>query len=180
MVWKRMPPTFSALTSGILTRSQNPTCTLCRELTTSVWRVTILQHPGFGNRLLENSYPSWINKKTAFIMPQDLYEFRVVPFRLTNAPSVLQQLMQHVLSLSGLSGWWSPQCLTRKQHFQNPGGWGLQAVASLARPLPCGEYNSRENLLSTEWEDTGTPDPCYSLSLFFPSCCVLGNRQLVL
>ena len=36
-------------------------------------------------------------EKTAFATHQGLYEFRVMPFRLMNAPSVLQRLMQEVL-----------------------------------------------------------------------------------
>ena len=36
-------------------------------------------------------------EKTAFITPQWLFEFRVIPFCLTNAPAVFQHLMQQVL-----------------------------------------------------------------------------------
>ncbi|CAH8528218.1 unnamed protein product [Schistosoma turkestanicum] len=36
-------------------------------------------------------------KKTAFIVPNGLYEFQVMPFGLTNAPATFQRLMQTVL-----------------------------------------------------------------------------------
>ncbi|CAI2734793.1 unnamed protein product [Schistosoma spindalis] len=36
-------------------------------------------------------------KKTAFIVPNGLYEFQVMPFGLTNAPATFQRLMQAVL-----------------------------------------------------------------------------------
>ena len=40
-------------------------------------------------------------EKTAFVTPQGLHEFKVIPFRLTNSPGLFQRLMQKVLA--GLS-----------------------------------------------------------------------------
>ena len=37
-------------------------------------------------------------EKTAFATQQGLFEFRVMPFRLTNAPAVFQRLMQQVIT----------------------------------------------------------------------------------
>ena len=42
-------------------------------------------------------YPN-SQEKTAFSIPQGLFEFRVIPFGLMNAPSVFQRLMQQVVT----------------------------------------------------------------------------------
>ena len=43
-------------------------------------------------RVQQDSVP-----KTAFVTPQGLFEFRMMPFGFTNAPSVFQRLMQCIL-----------------------------------------------------------------------------------
>ena len=42
--------------------------------------------------------------KTAFITPQGIFEFRVMLFGLTNAPSVFQHLMQRLMGLNPTEG----------------------------------------------------------------------------
>ena len=43
-------------------------------------------------------------EKTAFVTPQGLYEFRVMPLRLTNTPAIFQRLIHEALVGLNLEG----------------------------------------------------------------------------
>ena len=57
-------------------------------------------HTGFGQWLLAGRMGPVDREKTAFSTPFGLYQFKVMPFGLCNAPSTFQRLME--LTLSGL------------------------------------------------------------------------------
>ena len=67
----------------------------CREYTRSVGKITTLDlKSGYWRIKVQTGS----QEKTAFITHKGLFEFRVMPFGVKNAPAVFQCLMQQVLS----------------------------------------------------------------------------------
>ena len=95
-----MAPTSFAVTTGASMVLPKQINIHCQELICLIILVTLIfsvpsiwpLHGYWQIRVHHNSI-----EKTAFIKPQGLFEFQVMPFGLSNALSVFQRLMQQLL-----------------------------------------------------------------------------------
>ena len=75
------------------THSPSPTSMICLTSSASQYFSTLDLAAGFWQIRM---HPD-AREKIAFVTSQGLYEFRAMPFSLTNAPAVFQRLIQQVL-----------------------------------------------------------------------------------
>ena len=109
MANKKMAHIDFALTIRNWTKTPKPTHFLYLRLTASLisWQThaTFLHWIWPQARLLADSNAPNSQETTAFLTPQRLYEFRMMPFGHTNAPVALQRLMQRALMRLNPAGW---------------------------------------------------------------------------